>query len=57
MDFCHFSGEDFYEASPYEPLPPVRHSDAFRLASIISGKHFIKGFFKLLLKLKRLCYY
>ncbi|MCJ8735443.1 hypothetical protein PDJAM_G00247290 [Pangasius djambal] len=30
-------GEDFYEASPYEPLPPVRHSDAFRLASIISG--------------------
>ncbi|TUK42445.1 GDNF family receptor alpha-2 [Bagarius yarrelli] len=30
-------GEDFYEASPYEPLPPVRHTDAFRLASIISG--------------------
>ncbi|XP_017322417.2 GDNF family receptor alpha-2a [Ictalurus punctatus] len=30
-------GEDFYEASPYEPLPPVRHSDAVRLASIISS--------------------
>ncbi|KAF4070354.1 hypothetical protein AMELA_G00284520 [Ameiurus melas] len=30
-------GDNFYEASPYEPLPPVRHSDAFRLASIISG--------------------
>ncbi|XP_030621830.1 GDNF family receptor alpha-2a [Chanos chanos] len=30
-------GEDFYEASPYEPMTPVRHSDAFRLASIISG--------------------
>ncbi|KAF5889318.1 GDNF family receptor alpha-2-like, partial [Clarias magur] len=29
-------GEDFYEASPYEPLLPVRLSDAFRLASIIS---------------------
>uniref|UniRef100_A0A8B9GVB6 GDNF family receptor alpha 2a n=1 Tax=Astyanax mexicanus TaxID=7994 RepID=A0A8B9GVB6_ASTMX len=24
-------GEDFYEATPYEPLPSVRHSDAFRL--------------------------
>ncbi|XP_022526192.2 GDNF family receptor alpha-2a [Astyanax mexicanus] len=30
-------GEDFYEATPYEPLPSVRHSDAFRLASITSG--------------------
>ncbi|XP_016424758.1 GDNF family receptor alpha-2-like [Sinocyclocheilus rhinocerous] len=30
-------GEDFYEPSPYEPMTPHRHSDAFRLASIISG--------------------
>ncbi|KAG1931007.1 GDNF family receptor alpha-1 [Pimephales promelas] len=29
-------GEDFYEPSPYEPMMPHRHSDAFRLASIIS---------------------
>lgn len=34
-----FLGEDFYEPSPYEPMTPHRHSDAFRLASIISGKH------------------
>uniref|UniRef100_A0A8C2J326 GDNF family receptor alpha n=1 Tax=Cyprinus carpio TaxID=7962 RepID=A0A8C2J326_CYPCA len=32
-------GEDFYEPSPYEPMTPHRHSDAFRLASIISGIH------------------
>ncbi|KAK1787158.1 hypothetical protein P4O66_017533, partial [Electrophorus voltai] len=32
-------GEDFYEVSPYEPLPPVRHADAYRLASIIAGMH------------------
>ncbi|XP_051508997.1 GDNF family receptor alpha-2-like isoform X2 [Myxocyprinus asiaticus] len=32
-------GEDFYEPSPYEPMMPHRHSDAFGLASIISGIH------------------
>ncbi|KAA0713838.1 GDNF family receptor alpha-2 [Triplophysa tibetana] len=32
-------GEDFYEPSPYEPMTPHRQSDAFRLASIISGIH------------------
>ncbi|XP_036434094.1 GDNF family receptor alpha-2a [Colossoma macropomum] len=36
-------GEDFYEATPYEPLPPVRHSDAFRLASITSGMQIYAG--------------
>jgi len=34
-----FLGEDFYEPSPYEPMMPHRHSDAFRLASIISGNY------------------
>lgn len=34
-----FSGDDFYEPSPYEPMTPHRYSDAFRLASIISGKY------------------
>ncbi|XP_034025910.1 GDNF family receptor alpha-2-like [Thalassophryne amazonica] len=32
-------GEEFYETSPYEPVAPVRHPDAFRLASISSGMH------------------
>ncbi|XP_076859478.1 GDNF family receptor alpha-2a [Brachyhypopomus gauderio] len=32
-------GEDFYEMSPYEPLPPVRLNDALRLASITAGMH------------------
>ncbi|XP_062854266.1 GDNF family receptor alpha-2a [Trichomycterus rosablanca] len=32
-------GEDFYEASPYEPMPPVQLSEAVRLASIISSIH------------------
>ncbi|KAM9547207.1 GDNF family receptor alpha-2-like [Salvelinus alpinus] len=32
-------GREFYETSPYEPVMPVRHPDAFRLASIISGMH------------------
>lgn len=30
-------GEEFYEASPYEPVTS-RLSDIFRLASIFSGK-------------------
>ncbi len=34
-----FLGDDFYEPSPYEPMTPHRYSDAFRLASIISGKY------------------
>ncbi|XP_056140538.1 GDNF family receptor alpha-2-like [Lampris incognitus] len=39
-------GGEFYETSPYEPVAPVRHPDAFRLASIISGMHTVapKGF-------------
>lgn len=32
-----FLGEEFYEASPYEPVTS-RLSDIFRLASIFSGK-------------------
>ncbi|XP_010875190.1 GDNF family receptor alpha-2 isoform X2 [Esox lucius] len=32
-------GGEFYETSPYEPVMPVRHPDALRLASIISGMH------------------
>lgn len=32
-----FPGEEFYEASPYEPVTS-RLSDIFRLASIFSGK-------------------
>lgn len=39
-------GGELHEASPYEPVAPVRHPDAFRLASIISGMHTVapKGF-------------
>ncbi|KAM4617069.1 GDNF family receptor alpha-2-like isoform 1-T1 [Polymixia lowei] len=39
-------GGEFYETSPYEPVAPIRHPDAFRLASIISGMHTVapKGF-------------
>lgn len=32
-----FPGEEFYEASPYEPVTS-RLSDIFRLASIFSGE-------------------
>lgn len=35
--FSVVSGGEEYETSPYEPVAPVRHPDAFRLASIISG--------------------
>lgn len=38
-NYVFFLGEDFYEPSPYEPMTPHRHSDAFRLASIISGNY------------------
>lgn len=34
-----FPGGELYETSPYEPVMPVRYPDAFRLASIISGKN------------------
>lgn len=31
------SGGDMDDSSPYEPVAPNRHPDAFRLASISSG--------------------
>lgn len=40
MNLCHLpvvSGGDMDDLSPYEPVAPNRHPDAFRLASISSG--------------------
>lgn len=42
-----FPGEEFYEASPYEPVTS-RLSDIFRLASIFSGKRACAGASRLL---------
>lgn len=35
--FFTVSGGDMDDSSPYEPVAPNRHPDAFRLASISSG--------------------
>lgn len=42
MTLSSLPGEEFYEASPYEPVTS-RLSDIFRLASIFSGKWLCAG--------------
>ncbi|KAK1342455.1 hypothetical protein QTO34_015220 [Cnephaeus nilssonii] len=42
LTMLSFPGEEFYEASPYEPVTS-RLSDIFRLASIFSGKRACAG--------------